>query len=115
MTSIVPRWKRNSGAVTRYWKRRWTGSLTRISSGIGIPAPVVITRDDPSTTHATMPGEPLGQPRGIADERPHVVGRAGDADLVADRAEHPADPTGRWPSPRYRWLMAAVTMYHNTN
>ena len=51
------------------------GSLTRISSGIGMPAPVVITRVVPSTVARRDAGEPLGQPGRVAHERPHVVGR----------------------------------------
>ena len=56
MTSIVPRWWRIMGDVSRYWNRRWTGSTTRISSGIGSPASVVISRLVPSTGDDVIPG-----------------------------------------------------------
>ena len=85
---MVPRWWTNSGAVMRYWNRRWMSSLTRISSGIGMPEPSTITRLVPSTVQSTMPGKPVVQPGGVAGERPHIGGRAVDSDLVADRSEH---------------------------
>src|SRR3954463_15021260 len=40
----------------RGWKGRWSRSLVTISSGIGSPDPVVMTRRLPSTVDATMPG-----------------------------------------------------------
>src|SRR3954471_19628404 len=44
------------GAVMRYWKRRCTLSWVRISSGIGSPLAIVMTRVVPSTVEDTMPG-----------------------------------------------------------
>lgn len=40
----------------RYWNRRCSGSLVTISSGIGRPLPVMITRVVPSTVEESMPG-----------------------------------------------------------
>src|SRR5215204_577756 len=57
---MVPLWWRNSGAVMRYWKRRCTWSLTRISSGSWSPEPSVTVRVLPSTWQSTMPGNHSG-------------------------------------------------------
>src|SRR5437764_5609661 len=55
-TSSVERCSWNMGAVIRYWNRRWTSSWVTISSGIGSPLAIVITRVVPSTVDDTMPG-----------------------------------------------------------
>ena len=69
----------NIGAVIRYWKRRWIGSLVTISSGIGRPAPVVITRDVPSTVQDAMPGN-------------HSCTRAGSPTIAQTRRPGALDP-----------------------
>ena len=94
ITSIVPRWCSNIGAVIRYWNRRWVWSISRISSGIGRPVPVVITRVLPSTVQSTMPGNQVVQLGGVARQRPHVGGAALDPDLVAEGAVHQPSPGG---------------------
>ena len=59
-------------------------SITRISSGIGMPEPI----DDHPLVAVDLAvddaGEPGVQTGGVAHQRPHVVGTAADADLVAD-------------------------------
>ena len=79
--------------MIRYWKRRWIGSLVTISSGIGRPDAVVMTRLSPSTVRVDDAGEPLGEARRGADERPHLLGGDCDAHLSPNRSSwHRSSP-----------------------
>ena len=59
------------GTVMRYWKRRIVSSQHTISSGIDMPASIVMTRVVPSTGLATMPGNHSCR-RGASPARAHT-------------------------------------------
>ena len=56
--------------VIRYWNRRWSGSLVRISSAIEMPMPVVIVRGRALDRAGDDAGEPEVEQLGPPDDVP---------------------------------------------